>query len=146
MASMIKLERLAQFDHYHFFVLLWSLYMKMYEDTLDHRRNDVAVARYKVLTSFLIISIDYLVEQDQSVSRNVEKLFKRTAAKRSNVPASTIRRHRRDSSLRPHVGRLCYLTSDQETYLLSVFKLLPEYGFSLSAQVALQLTNDYCKA
>src|SRR5689334_11032138 len=70
----------------------------------------------------------------------------KTAAKKFNVPASTIRRHRRCPLLNARVGRPTYLTSDEETYFVSILKLLPDYGFNVTAEIALQLANDYCQS
>ena len=60
-----------------------------------------------------------------------------------NVPASTIRQHRRQPFLNGRRGRLSYLTPDQENYLVSLFKLLPDYGFEVTKDLALQLSLDY---
>jgi hypothetical protein len=69
-----------------------------------------------------------------------------TAAKKFNVPASTIRRHRRNPPLNARVGRPAYLTTDEEVYFISILKLLPDYGFHVTKDVVLELANDYCRS
>ena len=54
------------------------------------------------------------------------------AAIKFNVPASTIRQHRRETSLNVRASRSSYLTSDQENHLVSLVKLLPIYGFEVT--------------
>ncbi|CAF1569444.1 unnamed protein product [Adineta steineri] len=68
------------------------------------------------------------------------------AATKHPVPASTIRRHRRNPLLKARIGRPSYLTNDEEMYFVSLLKLLPDYGFRASREVVLQLANDYCKS
>jgi hypothetical protein len=68
----------------------------------------------------------------------------KTAARKFNVPASTIRRHRRVLSLKDRVGRPSYLTNEEEKYFVSIVQLLPDYGFNASREIALQLATDYC--
>jgi hypothetical protein len=70
----------------------------------------------------------------------------KTAGKIFHVPASTIRRHRRDDSLNDRVGRPTYLTNEQESYFVSMLQLLPQYGFHTTGEVALKLANDYCRS
>jgi hypothetical protein len=60
-----------------------------------------------------------------------------------NVPASTIRQHRRQRNLNIRAGRPSYLTSLQEDHFVSLLKLLPDYGFSVTKEVALELAADY---
>ncbi|CAF3852606.1 unnamed protein product [Rotaria sp. Silwood1] len=70
----------------------------------------------------------------------------KTAAEMFHVPASTIRRHRREPSLKSHVGRPSYLSNDEEAYFVSLLQLLPEYGFHVSREIALQLATEYCES
>lgn len=63
-----------------------------------------------------------------------------------NVPASTIRQHRREPSLNIRTGRPSYLTPDQETYLVSLLQLIPDYGFEITKDLALQIAGDYFKS
>lgn len=73
-------------------------------------------------------------------------LGSKAASKKYNVPASTIREHRRKPSLNIRAGRPLYLTSDQENHLVFLLKLLPDYGFEVTKDVALQLSADYFKS
>ena len=68
----------------------------------------------------------------------------KTAAKTFNVPASTIRRHRLNAVIRPRIGRPSYFSDDQESYFVSILQLLPDYGFKVSRDVALELAKEYC--
>jgi hypothetical protein len=68
------------------------------------------------------------------------------AAKEYNVPARTIRAHRQMPLLKIGAGRSRYLTDDQENYLVSLFQVLPDFGFSLTADIALKLASDYMKS
>ncbi|CAF2064512.1 unnamed protein product [Rotaria magnacalcarata] len=83
----------------------------------------------------------------------------KTTAEIFHVPASTIRRHRGESSLRSHVGRPSYFTlknlkrltrrvlsNGEELYFVSLLQLLPEYGFHVSREIALQLATEYCQS
>lgn len=70
----------------------------------------------------------------------------KSAAKKYNVPASTIRRHRRNPSLKVGAGRPAYLSIDEEAHFVSILKLLPEYGFHVTKNIALDLANDYCRS
>lgn len=73
-------------------------------------------------------------------------LDSKSAAKKFNVPASTIRRHRLYGTSQSHMGRPGYLTVDQESYFVSILQALPDYGFKVTRDVALRLINDYCKS
>ena len=70
-------------------------------------------------------------------------LGSKAASIKFNVPASTIREHRREPSISIHIGRPSYLTSDQETHFVSLLKLLPDYGFDLTKDLTLQLAAEY---
>ncbi|CAF3318678.1 unnamed protein product [Rotaria sp. Silwood2] len=70
----------------------------------------------------------------------------KTTGKKFNVPASTIRRHRRNHSLKADGGRQTYLTSDEEAYFVSILQLLPDFGLNVSSETTLQLANDYCQS
>ena len=70
----------------------------------------------------------------------------KTAATKFHIPASTIRRHRCNPSLKAHIGRSTYLTHSEEAYLVSILQLLPDYGFNATKKVALQLANDYLES
>lgn len=73
-------------------------------------------------------------------------LSSKTAAAQYNVPASTIRQHRREPNLTAGAGRPTYLTAEEESYLVSLLKLLPEYGFDVTKEIALQLAAEYFKS
>ncbi|CAF4160595.1 unnamed protein product [Rotaria sordida] len=68
------------------------------------------------------------------------------AANFYHVPASTIRRHRRNRSLRSRIGRPSYLSSNEESYFVALLQLLPDFGFPITCDVALKLANDYFKS
>ncbi|CAF1514174.1 unnamed protein product [Rotaria sordida] len=68
------------------------------------------------------------------------------AANFYHVPASTIRRHRRNRSLRSRIGRPSYLSSNEESYFVALLQLLPDFGFPVTCEVALKLANDYFKS
>jgi hypothetical protein len=70
-------------------------------------------------------------------------LDSKAASIKFNVPASTIRQHRREPSLNFRAGRPSYLTSDQENHFGSLLKLLPDYGFDVTKDLALQLAAEY---
>ncbi|CAF4249513.1 unnamed protein product, partial [Rotaria magnacalcarata] len=73
-------------------------------------------------------------------------LDSKSAAKHYNVPASTIRRHRREPSLNVRLGRPSYLSNLQECYFVGLLQLLPEFGFQVTCEVALKLAKDYFKS
>jgi hypothetical protein len=68
------------------------------------------------------------------------------AARIYNVPERTIRAHRQMPLLKIGAGRSRYLTDDQENYLVSLFQVLPDFGFSLTADIALKITSEYMKS
>lgn len=70
-------------------------------------------------------------------------LNSKAAAIKFNVPASTIRQHRREPTLNIRVGRSSYLTTDQESYFVSLLQILPEYGFEVTKSLGLQLAAEY---
>jgi hypothetical protein len=65
-------------------------------------------------------------------------LDSKSAAKQYNVPASTIRRHRQNPSLRNKIGRPSYLSSVEESYFVALLQLLPDYGIQITCEVALK--------
>ena len=71
------------------------------------------------------------------------KYESKMAAKLFQVPASTIRRHRQKPSINSRIGRPNYLNFEEEAYFVSILQLLPEYGFSVTSDVALQLAAEY---
>lgn len=73
-------------------------------------------------------------------------LGSKAAAIKFGIPASTIRQHRREPSLNTRAGRPSYLTSDQENHFVALLKLLPDYGFDVTNDLALQLATDYFKS
>ena len=73
-------------------------------------------------------------------------LDSKAAAKLYNVPASTIRRHRRGPSVRSRIGRPSYLSNTEENYFVALLQLLPDYGFPVTCDVALKLSSDYFKS
>lgn len=70
-------------------------------------------------------------------------LDSRTASIKFNVPASTVREHRRDPSINIRSGRPSYLSIEQEAHFVCLLKLLPEYGFDLTMDLTLQLASDF---
>ncbi|CAF4710170.1 unnamed protein product [Rotaria socialis] len=68
------------------------------------------------------------------------------ASNEFNVPERTIRAHRQKPDQKIGGGRPRYLNDEQEDYLVSLFKLLPEFGFTITANVALKLSNEYFKS
>jgi hypothetical protein len=73
-------------------------------------------------------------------------LASKATAVKFNVPASTIRQHRREPSPNVRAGRPSYLSLEQENYFVSLLKLLPKYGFQVTKDLALQLAGDYFKS
>jgi hypothetical protein len=67
------------------------------------------------------------------------------ASKAFKIPTRTIRSPRQAPSQKYGTGRHHYLNDEQEDYLLSLIKVLPEYGFTLTNDVALQLAIEYIK-
>ena len=65
------------------------------------------------------------------------------ASKIFNVPERTIRSHRHKPSQKFGAGRNRYLNDEQESCLVSFFKLLPEFGFPLSHDAAMKIATDY---
>ena len=59
---------------------------------------------------------------------------------------SKIRQHRREPNLNVRAGHPSYLTSDQENHFVSLLKLLPDYGFDVTKDLALQLSANYFKS
>lgn len=70
-------------------------------------------------------------------------LDSKTASIKFNIPASTIREHRREPGTNARIGRPSYFTSDQEAHFVSLLKLLPDYGFDLTRDLTLQLAAEY---
>jgi hypothetical protein len=68
------------------------------------------------------------------------------AAEKFRVPERTIRAHRQIPLQKTGAGRFRYLDDDQENHLVSLFELLPNYGFSLTTDVTLQLASEYMKS
>ncbi len=66
------------------------------------------------------------------------------ASKTFKIPARTIRSHRQTLSQKYGAGRHRYL-NDEQDYLLSLIKLLPDYDFTVTSDVALQLAAEYIK-
>ncbi|CAF2198469.1 unnamed protein product [Rotaria magnacalcarata] len=73
-------------------------------------------------------------------------LDSKSATKHYNVPASTIRRHRREPSLNVRLRRPSYLSNLQECYFVGLLQLLPEFDFQVTCEVALKLAKDYFKS
>ena len=67
----------------------------------------------------------------------------KTASNEFHVPASTIRQHRRHPNLKIRRGRPSYLTHEQEAHFVSLLKLLPDYGFDVDKNTAIELAVDY---
>ena len=68
------------------------------------------------------------------------------AAKRHNFPDRTIHSHCQSSEQKFGADRHRYLNDEQEDYLASLFKLLPKFGFSVTASAALKLSKEYFKS
>jgi hypothetical protein len=67
------------------------------------------------------------------------------AAKKYNVPERTIRAHRQKPLQKVGAGRSRYLTDDQENDLVFLFQVLPDYGFAVTADLAIKIASDYLK-
>jgi hypothetical protein len=68
------------------------------------------------------------------------------AAKRFNVPERTVRAHRQMPLQKIGAGRRRYLNDDQENHLVLLFQVLPDYGFALTADIAIKISSDYMKS
>lgn len=68
------------------------------------------------------------------------------AAKRYHVSDRTIRSHRQNPDQKFGAGRPRYLDDDQEQHLVALYKLLPEYGFSVTADIATKLAGEYMRS
>ena len=68
------------------------------------------------------------------------------AAKMFNVPARTIRSHRQIPLQKIGAGRSRYLDDDEESFLISIFQILPNYGFSLTADTVINISCEYMKS
>ena len=91
---------------------------------------------------FILTMSKKYTRQDLTDAVNSD-LDSKTASIKFNVPASTIRQHRREPCINVRVGHPSYFTSDQETHLVSLLKLLPDYGFDLTRDLTLQLAAEY---
>ena len=65
------------------------------------------------------------------------------AAKLFQIPASTICQHRQKPSTNSRVDCPNYLNFEEETYFVSILQLHTECGFSITPDVALELTAEY---
>ena len=91
--------------------------------------------------SFLDMSKKY--SRQTLLAAVASNLDSTVAAKTFKVPASTIREHRRNPPFNHRIGRPSYLSPDQEAHFVSLLKLLPEYGFDVTKDLALQLATEY---
>ena len=104
-------------------------------------RPVLALSSLNTPNSFLDMSKKYSRETLlAAVASNLESTV---AAKTFKVPASTIREHRPNAPLNHRIGRPSYLSPDQEAHFVSLLKLLPEYGFYVTKDLALQLATEY---
>ena len=111
----------------------------MYKE--EQFRLVLALSSLNTRNSFLDMSKKYSLEALlTTVTSNLDSTV---AAKTFKVPASTIREHRRNPTLNHRIGRPSYLSSDQEAHFVSLLKLLPEYGFDVTKDLALQLATEY---
>ena len=85
-------------------------------------------------------SVQNLVDAVNSNMTSIE------AAKRHHVSDRTVRSHRQNPGQKYGAGRPRYLDDDQEQHLVALYKLLPEYGFSATADVAGKLAGDYMRS
>ena len=70
----------------------------------------------------------------------------KTAAQLFQVPASTTYRHRQKLPLNNRVDRPNYFNFEEETYVASILQLLPDYGYNITPDVALQLAAEYLES
>ena len=103
-----------------------------------------------VLFSLLFLStIEFILTMSKKYTRQdlidavKSDLDSKTASIKFNIPASTIREHRREPCINLRVGRPSYFTSYQEIHFVYLLKLLPDYGFDLTRDLALQLAAEY---
>ncbi|CAF4609441.1 unnamed protein product [Rotaria sp. Silwood2] len=83
----------------------------------------------------------------EKLIRAVESAFSSpVAAKEFNAPERTIRSHRQMPLQKIGAGRCRYLNDNEENHLVSLFQILPNYGFSLTAGVAIQISFEYMKS
>jgi hypothetical protein len=82
-------------------------------------------------------------EHQKLIDAVTSDIDSKAASIKFNVPASTIRQHRRQTNLNNRAGRPSYLTSIQEDHFVSLLELLPDYGFEITKDVALELAADY---
>ncbi|CAF5140091.1 unnamed protein product [Rotaria sp. Silwood1] len=68
------------------------------------------------------------------------------AAEKFNIPERTIRSHRQMPLQKVGAGRYRYLNDNEENHLVSLFQILPNYGFSLTAGVAINISSEYMKS
>ena len=91
--------------------------------------------------SFLQMSKKY--SRETLLAAVTSNLDSTVTAKSSNVPASTICEHRRNPPLNYLVGLPSYSSPNQEVHFVSLLKLLPEYRFDVTKDLALQLATEY---
>lgn len=60
--------------------------------------------------------------------------------------AKTIRSHRQVSLQKLGNSRGHYLSGDQESYIVSLSQILPDYGFEITADVAINILEDFMES
>ena len=119
---------------------------------VDHRSEMGNQIKTKRIVLFLLLFLstpEFILTMSKKYTRQDltdavnSDLDSKTASIQFNVPASTIRQHRREPCINVRVGHPSYFTSDQETHFVSLLKLLPEYGFVLTRDLTLQLAAEY---
>jgi hypothetical protein len=93
-----------------------------------------------LVMKYSVQKVQKLIDAVKSPKNSIE------ASTEFEVPARTIRSHRQAPSQKIGAGRHRYLNDEQAEHLVSLFKLLPDFGFTVSADVALQLAGEYMKS
>ena len=104
-------------------------------------RPAMALSSLNTRNSFPDMSKKY--SREALLAAVTSNLDSTVAAKTFKVLASTIREHRRNPPLNHRISRPSYLSSDQEAHFVSLLKLLPEYRFDVTKDLALQLATEY---
>jgi hypothetical protein len=93
-----------------------------------------------LVMKYSVQKVQKLIDAVKSPKNSIE------ASTEFEVPARTIRSHRQAPLQKIGAGRHRYLNDEQAEHLVSLFKLLPDFGFTVSADVALQLAGEYMKS
>ncbi|CAF2966666.1 unnamed protein product [Rotaria sp. Silwood2] len=74
------------------------------------------------------------------------KLSSSAASKRFKVPKRTRHLHRQNALQKIGGRRYGFLNDEQEDFLVCSFKLLAEYGFTITADISLKISDEYFKS